>query len=329
MLRTSTFRLPNPRIHWSATSPRNKHYQQPRLLHEHDSGNNTGAGWQEGGGLTRYGGRLDRLHLVTKKSPKLLFRAPKHTTVSLTEISGQGQARYQEIFAKTKTSPRPKGLGAVRPATRAVWPPIPSNELQARTPSKQHENDPRFHLNAPLIKANKLTEENPAKSNSSSGRPRAIRLPPQAVRPPLPEYLPAGQTSTSHRLISRITPQIVAKLRETLCYLLGNLYLKGIDPNRSQSRGIDEIVSLGQELEQLEKPPNRVWFKGDLGGKVTSQRGTRSSYVTPKKIPKKSSSKLCQEKHNKELRKSPQRRTGKAPNNLEEPRRTIYTYHEG
>jgi hypothetical protein len=30
--------------------------------------------------------------------------------------------------------------------------------------------------------------------------------------------------------------------------MLGNLYLKGIDPNRSQSRGIEEIVSLGQEL---------------------------------------------------------------------------------
>jgi hypothetical protein len=55
----------------------------------------------------------------------------------------------------------------------------------------------------------------------------------------------------------------------------------------------------------------------------------RSSYVTPNKIPKKSSSKLRQENHNKELRKSPQRRMEKAPHNLEEPRRTIYTYHEG
>jgi hypothetical protein len=48
---------------------------------------------------------------------------------------------------------------------------------------------------------------------------------------------------------------------------LGNLYLKGIDPNRSQSRGIEEIISLGQELGQLEKPPNRVRFQGDLGAK--------------------------------------------------------------
>jgi hypothetical protein len=48
---------------------------------------------------------------------------------------------------------------------------------------------------------------------------------------------------------------------------LGNLYLKGIDPKRSQSRGIEEIVSLGQELSQLEKPPNSIRFKGDLGAK--------------------------------------------------------------
>jgi hypothetical protein len=47
----------------------------------------------------------------------------------------------------------------------------------------------------------------------------------------------------------------------------GNLYLKGIDPKCSQSRGIEEIVSLGQELDQLEKPPNRVRFKGDLVAK--------------------------------------------------------------
>jgi hypothetical protein len=70
-------------------------------------------------------------------------------------------------------------------------------------------------------------------------------------------------------------------------------------------------------------------IQGIFGGKVTSQRGTRSSYVTLKKIPKKSFSKLRQENHNKELRKSPQRRMGKATHNLEEPRRIIYTYHEG
>jgi hypothetical protein len=48
---------------------------------------------------------------------------------------------------------------------------------------------------------------------------------------------------------------------------MGNLYLKAIDPNRSQSRGIEEIVSLGQELAQLENPSNQVRFKRDLGAK--------------------------------------------------------------
>jgi hypothetical protein len=48
---------------------------------------------------------------------------------------------------------------------------------------------------------------------------------------------------------------------------LGNLYLKGINPKCSQLRGIEEIASLGQQLAQLEKPPNRFRFKRDLGAK--------------------------------------------------------------
>jgi hypothetical protein len=53
---------------------------------------------------------------------------------------------------------------------------------------------------------------------------------------------------------------------------LGNLYLKGIDPNRSQLRGIEEIASLGQKPAQLEKPPNRVRFKRDLGAKSPAKK---------------------------------------------------------
>jgi hypothetical protein len=83
----------------------------------------------------------------------------------------------------------------------------------------------------------------------------------------LPEILPAGQPSTFHRPISRITPRIAAKLRELLGYLLGNLYLKGIDLKHSQSRGIEDFGTLGQELKQLEKPLNGVRFKVDLGEK--------------------------------------------------------------
>jgi hypothetical protein len=44
MLRTSTFRLPKPRSHWSATGPRSKLYQQPQHTCTNGSGNNSKAG---------------------------------------------------------------------------------------------------------------------------------------------------------------------------------------------------------------------------------------------------------------------------------------------
>jgi hypothetical protein len=50
-------------------------------------------------------------------------------------------------------------------------------------------------------------------------------------------------------------------------YLLGNLSLKEIESKRPQSKGIVDLGPLGQELEQLEKPPNRGQFKGILGAK--------------------------------------------------------------
>jgi hypothetical protein len=43
-LRTSTFRLPKPRSHWSATGPRSKLYQQPQHTRSNDSGNHSKAG---------------------------------------------------------------------------------------------------------------------------------------------------------------------------------------------------------------------------------------------------------------------------------------------
>jgi hypothetical protein len=88
-----------------------------------------------------------------------------------------------------------------------------------------------------------------------------------AVRPPYLENLAAGQPSTSHHPISQFTPRIAAKLQGWLGYLLGNLSLKGIEPKRPQSKGITDLGPLGQELEQLEKPPNRGRFKGVLGAK--------------------------------------------------------------
>jgi hypothetical protein len=47
-LLTSTFRLPKSRSHWSATGPRNKHYQQPQLSRTHDNRNNSKANCPEG-----------------------------------------------------------------------------------------------------------------------------------------------------------------------------------------------------------------------------------------------------------------------------------------
>jgi hypothetical protein len=44
----TTFRLPRPRSHWSATGPSNKHYQEPQILHTHGSGNNPEAACLEG-----------------------------------------------------------------------------------------------------------------------------------------------------------------------------------------------------------------------------------------------------------------------------------------
>jgi hypothetical protein len=48
VLHSSTFHLPKVRSHKSATSPRNKHYEQPQLLHAHGSGNSSGAVCLEG-----------------------------------------------------------------------------------------------------------------------------------------------------------------------------------------------------------------------------------------------------------------------------------------
>jgi hypothetical protein len=78
--------------------------------------------------------------------------------------------------------------------------------------NKLHENDLKFHPDAPLIKANKLTVEDLVKQNFDLEDPGRLDRPLQAVRPPLPEKQPVGQTPTSSRPISRITPRIAAKL---------------------------------------------------------------------------------------------------------------------
>jgi hypothetical protein len=126
-LRTSTFCLPKPCSHWSATGPRanttsNLNTRAP-----------TTAETTRKPAVQR--GRLDRVCGAVstrqpRNPPKHLFREPKRTTVSPTKISSQGHASYQKILAKTKTSPR--GLGAVRPATRGGL----TSCTQQRTPNK-------------------------------------------------------------------------------------------------------------------------------------------------------------------------------------------------
>jgi hypothetical protein len=130
MLRTSTFRLSEPRSHWSATDPRNKHYQQPQHTRTYDSGNNSKVGCSEGAVRPGIGGGETASTRQPRNPPKHLFRAPKRTTVSPIEVSGQGHASYQKILAKTKTSPR--GLGVVGPATRGGL----TSCTQQRTPNK-------------------------------------------------------------------------------------------------------------------------------------------------------------------------------------------------
>jgi hypothetical protein len=55
-LHTSTFRLSKPSSHWSATGPKNKHYQQPQHPRTHDIGNNSKAGCPEGAVRSGMGG---------------------------------------------------------------------------------------------------------------------------------------------------------------------------------------------------------------------------------------------------------------------------------
>jgi hypothetical protein len=114
-----------------------------------------------------------------------------------------------------------------------------------------------------------------------------------------------------------------------LGYLLGNLSLKGIEPKCPQSKGIVDLGPLGQELEQLKNHQIETDSRGFLGQIHQPKRHKVLICDTQLESRKKSPSKLRQENHKKELRKSPKRRSGKATQNLEEPCRIICTYHEG
>jgi hypothetical protein len=101
---------------------------------------------------------------------------------------------------------------------------------------------------------------------------------------------------------------------------LGNLFLKGIDPKCSQSKGIADLGPQGQELEQLKKPPNRDRFKGFLGQGHQPKRH-KVLIVTPNKNPARNHPQNSAMKiTTKSSENHQKRRTGKATPILEETR---------
>jgi hypothetical protein len=67
-----------------------------------------------------------------------------------------------------------------------------------------------------------------------------------------------------------------------------------------------------------------------LRGKVTKKRGTPTSCVIPKTNPaKKDLRKLLTKIPRKSPENNQKGKTGETQSSLEEPRRIIYTYHEG
>jgi hypothetical protein len=110
---------------------------------------------------------------------------------------------------------------------------------------------------------------------------------------------------------------------------MGNLSLKGIKPERSQSKEIEDLGHLGHELEQLENHQIKVDSREFLGQSHQPKRHKVLIRDTQQESYKKSPSKLRQENHKKELPKSPKRKMGEATQGREEPHRIIYAYYEG
>jgi hypothetical protein len=122
------------------------------------------------------GERLDRLHQATKKSSETPLLSTKTHHSFPSEITSQVQASYQVILTKPKLHPGAwGGQTGYRGRSNLLYPAKNSKQELLANCTK---NDPRVHLNAPLIKANKLTEENLTKSKPRPGRPRAVRPPP-------------------------------------------------------------------------------------------------------------------------------------------------------
>jgi hypothetical protein len=68
----TTFHLPKPCSHWSATGPRNKHYLQPQFLHTHTAVKTTRK-------LPNQQGRFNRgKGAVKSPAPRQVRNPPKH-----------------------------------------------------------------------------------------------------------------------------------------------------------------------------------------------------------------------------------------------------------
>jgi hypothetical protein len=78
------------------------------------------------------------------------------------------------------------------------------------------------------------------------------------------------------------------------------------------------------------KTPKSKPFRRVCWIKVTKQRGTRSSYVTSNENPSKKRPQILPTENPRKSSENHQKgKTGGTQTSLEEPRRIIYTYHEG
>jgi hypothetical protein len=122
-LRTSTFRLPTPRSHWSATGLRNKLYQQPQHTRTHDSENTSKAGCPEGAVRPPPPGNQEILRNTSSEHQN-------------TPQFHQQRSLVKAMLATRKSWQKPKtptrGLGAVRLATRGGL----TSCTQQQTPTK-------------------------------------------------------------------------------------------------------------------------------------------------------------------------------------------------
>jgi hypothetical protein len=109
--------------------------------------------------------------------------APCNQELNKKQLSrAQNSPQFQPQDPLVKANKLPKNLGGKRNfhrtspgrldlLPRAVRPPIPSMKLLHVKICKRAQNEPLFHQYTPLIKVNKLIEENPGKTKLLAGEP--------------------------------------------------------------------------------------------------------------------------------------------------------------